>query len=496
MPCAEPAGTVVPTRRSFDYARGLAPLRMTAQRRRTEAEQKSRRGKAQPARRDEGREICPARSSPRSRTNPRFPIIDLDDRTVFTFYSLAPPSGVRPSSVGQRIPPTPPFRVPPHLPRRPPTARGAAACCLALTFAAVARVRAVSPDVTPPPPIEATTLFNNAVTAFGNGNYQDAITNIESLIRQIPPGLPPADQARLNAQLEPVFFTLGAAHFNLKQFPEAIKAIKDYLVRYPKSTRAAEATFSLAQASYFSKDYETAAAGFAALERNPAFREQALLLEGLSYREGGREGKAIPPLERLTAAGIKSPTARRGAMQLVSLYSQGEAAREGVQDLALQRATRTSNRWKTSLNSTSVALEQGDNYLQNNQNKEALTCYRGRPHPRAGHRHRARPHRRVAKASGSQQGRRPRRPESRLCRYFTANKQLQDSIAEDQKLVDTLREAAHDLPEGALPHRPRVLRRWAVRGNPSSPIRIATTVRRTPPTANRPSSASSRPTRT
>ena len=85
--------------------------------------------------------------------------------------------------------------------------------------------------------------------------------------------------------MEPIYFTRGAAYFNLKQYPAAVTAIKDYLARYPKGTRVNEATFSLAQASFFAKDYAAAARGFATLENVPA-----LPRAGAPARRAGRQG--------------------------------------------------------------------------------------------------------------------------------------------------------------------------------------------------------------
>ena len=128
----------------------------------------------------------------------------------------------------------------------------------------------------------------------------------------MPKDLPAADKAKLDASMEPIYFTLGAAYFNLQDYPAATAALKDYLARYPKGARVADATFSLAQASYLARDYAEAAKAFAALENNREYREQALLLEGLSYKEAGNLDKGIGALEKLTAGGIKSPTARAG----------------------------------------------------------------------------------------------------------------------------------------------------------------------------------------
>ncbi len=233
--------------------------------------------------------------------------------------------------------------------------------------------------------------------------------------------------------MEPIYFTRGAAYFNLKQYPEATTAIKDYLTRYPKSTRANEAAFSLAQASFFAKDYPAAAKGFAALENVPAFREQALLLEGLSYKEANDNKQAIGALEKLTGSGIKSTTAARGAMQLVLLYSKNKQPDKALAMLSNVQANVEFLENVEELNA--VALEQGDAYLQNNQNKEALTCYRA---VRTREQVIALEKGRIAALQKQLDANKlaARTDPKQAMQFLTANKQLLDTIAEDQTRID------------------------------------------------------------
>jgi TolA-binding protein len=315
----------------------------------------------------------------------------------------------------------------------------AAAVCLLMVFF----VGPANGQQPPPPPaaekvgVDLTTIFNTAVSAFGRGEYQEAAASMESLLKQMPneaaqANMTPADKAKLAAQMEPIYFTLGAAYFNLKQYPEAIAAIKQYLTRYPKAARAAEATFCLAQASYFSKDYATAARGFAALENTPAFREQALLLGGLSYRELGEDSKAVVPLEKLIQSGIKSPTAARGAMQLVALYGKQKQPAKALKMLLDVKANLDQLENVVELNVT--ALEQGDAYLQNGNNNEALVCYRvvrTRGQVIAIERDRIAALQRRLEANKVAARANPKEAPQ----YFLANRQLLDSIAETQAIL-------------------------------------------------------------
>ena len=117
---------------------------------------------------------------------------------------------------------------------------------------------------TPPPAAEVTTLLNNAGTALDRGDYQGAVTAIDALVKQLPADLPPAETARLNAQMEPIYFDRGAAYFNLQRYPEAIAALKDYLARYPDSAQRGEVQALLADADAATGQSDDALAAYQA----------------------------------------------------------------------------------------------------------------------------------------------------------------------------------------------------------------------------------------
>ena len=147
-------------------------------------------------------------------------------------------------------------------------------------------------DATPPADPIPAVLFNTVVTDFEHSDYQGSLAAIDALIKLIPADLPPAQRSKVDALLEPIYYTRGAAYFNLNDYVQASTALKDYLGRYPRGARATEVSFSLAQADYLNKDYAAAAKGFAALEGAPVFRSQALLFEGMSYKELNEDAKA------------------------------------------------------------------------------------------------------------------------------------------------------------------------------------------------------------
>ncbi len=311
--------------------------------------------------------------------------------------------------------------------------RVAATVCLVLLFA----VNCTRGQDAPAPPADSTDptiLFNKAVGSFAANDYKGAIAAINALLLNLPKDLKPADKAKLDATLEPIYFTLGAAYFNLKDYPQATAALKDYLAKYPKGARVSDATFSLAQASYLSNDYGEAAKAFAALENNREYREQALLLEGLSYKEANSLDKAIGALEKLVAGGIKSPTAAKGALQLIRFYAENKQPDKAAKTLADVQANIGQVENVIDLNAT--ALAQGDAYLADDKFLEALTCYRAvhtKDEVIAIEKDRIDALQDRLKAVQTAMRADPKN----AGQYLLVSRQVQDSIAEDQKLVES-----------------------------------------------------------
>jgi TolA-binding protein len=325
-----------------------------------------------------------------------------------------------------------------------------AALCGALVWLLMLSVALADDQKPTPTPLptpsgpDPTALFNSILADFDRGDYQNAVSSIDTLLKQVPTDLPEAEKIKFNRLLEPIYFTRGAAYFNLKQYPQAITALADYVTRYPRSTRLGEVSFSLAEAHYFNKDYAVAAQKFVALESYPVFHEEALLLEGVCYRELNEDKLAIAALEKLTGPGIRSPTAARGGMQLIFLYGRDKQPQKALAMLSKVQANIDQLENVVELNSVALAL--GDDYLENNANQEALTCYRAVrtreqvisiEHARiAALQKRLDDNRAASRANPKEAG-----------QYLLSNRRLLDSIGEDQRLIDTFEKLPEIYPK-------------------------------------------------
>ena len=110
-------------------------------------------------------------------------------------------------------------------------------CLLPLSVIHALNATAVAQAPTPAPGPESaadlSAIYNEGVRAFSAGDFKTAIERFEFVLKQ---ALPEAQ-----TQFEPLFFTLGAAYFNLGDHARAIETFKTYLTKFPQSQRMADA---------------------------------------------------------------------------------------------------------------------------------------------------------------------------------------------------------------------------------------------------------------
>ncbi len=217
-------------------------------------------------------------------------------------------------------------------------------------------------DAGPPPDLSA--VYNQAMGEFQSGDYAKAAADLEGLLGRVD----------FSPQLEPVYYTIGSAYFNTANYPKAIAAFKNYQAKFPKGPHAGSVAFATAQSNFLAKNYQLAAQQMAALESDPAMRDQALLFKAEAEKAGGKIDGAIKTLEKLVGNEIKDAGAMRGANMLAQLSAQkGDAPKAlHVLELIHQKVGLVDN--VVELNGLTVQL--GDTFYGKQQYKEALACYR------------------------------------------------------------------------------------------------------------------------
>lgn len=170
---------------------------------------------------------------------------------------------------------------------------------------------------------EAITLsFNNGMQAFSRQDWSGAIQHLEQAISTLESYPDKKAIAEPRKRFAPVFFTLGAAAFNLPDYPKSIKAFETFLTDWPSHEKSFDARLALARACFANKQYDKALSLFAELERFPSLRDQALAIQVQCFKETGKTAEMTAALEKLIAGGINSTVQASGALQLAELKAE------------------------------------------------------------------------------------------------------------------------------------------------------------------------------
>jgi TolA-binding protein len=224
-------------------------------------------------------------------------------------------------------------------------------------------------------------LWKDAKIAFDAGDYAHAASDFESIIQAsgapmqwmsmatIPPAPP-------NRQwLEPVFFMLGATHFNAKDWPNAILTFNAYRQLFPMSPRLTQVTFSLAQANLLGGHPEDSIPLFTSLLSYSDYHAKAFLLLVEANKSAGKPTNAISLLEKERTA----PNLNPNFLQKINLILSGFYLDNQDEDKAVSLVRELDANIKHVADVTQfnkVAVRLGDSLLSKNKVNEALNCYR------------------------------------------------------------------------------------------------------------------------
>lgn len=211
-----------------------------------------------------------------------------------------------------------------------------------------------------------TELQNAALKAFQQGNWAEAASGIEKLIREVPNEMQP--------QLGSIYLTLGAAYYNMPNFDKAIEVFSGFITKFPNSDKLLDAKLALGQTYLAAKKFDEAIKVFASLESVPSVRERALGAQALAYKIQKKPDEAIRILEKLVGADIKTTPQANGAVMLVELYvEKNETAKASALLEKLQARIAIIDNLVT-LNT--VAMKLADGFADKKMYGEAISCYR------------------------------------------------------------------------------------------------------------------------
>lgn len=222
----------------------------------------------------------------------------------------------------------------------------------------------------PPPDQQSSDLaavYNAAQTAFQQGQWEACIKGLETVAAQVT-------DPKAQGALHPLYFTLGAAYFNLPDYPKAIATFQTYLQKYPNADKVIDVRLALAKAQYFNKDYEAAIQAFTQIEAIPQYREQALNAQAQAYKELGKVDDAIAVYDRMIKPEIKTPGQATAAIRLAELYAGKNDPEKAVGLLALLQTKTGLVDNLVALNALAVKL--GDEFAEKKLYGPAIAAYR------------------------------------------------------------------------------------------------------------------------
>jgi TolA-binding protein len=213
-------------------------------------------------------------------------------------------------------------------------------------------------------------LYNNAQRALQNGDYAKAIGGFQNYLDAAKDSKEPAVLNTLDA----VYYGLGSAYFNDKQYAEAATKLTELLKRFPNSRLVPEVQFFLAQALLIQGDYAKALEGFKLAEKTPRFRDDSLLFQAEALRKAGKASEAAEPLGRLVEGGIRSGNSARAALQLAVLSAELQDAAKAIDLLTKLSGNLRFLPNVAAFNQAIIII--GDALLNNGKQEEALEVYR------------------------------------------------------------------------------------------------------------------------
>lgn len=161
-----------------------------------------------------------------------------------------------------------------------------------------------------------TTNFNLGMAAFEKQDWAKTVVHLEKAIA-LAENYPDKEAAAAAKQrLVAAYYMVGAAEFNVPDFPKAIAAFGRFITLFPKDDKVPHARLAVARATYLNGDFGKAAKLFAELEQYPSLREQALIIQSQCLKESGKIKELVVVVEKLIADGITTSGRANAALML------------------------------------------------------------------------------------------------------------------------------------------------------------------------------------
>ncbi len=207
----------------------------------------------------------------------------------------------------------------------------------------------------------------DAAQAWEKGDWATAAANYQALMEA-------AKKRNMKAeQLEPLYFILGAAWFNLADHAKAQAVFNEYVTTYPKGANLYNAKLALARILRAQKKWPEAVVAYEPLRNgNPLFRDDVNIELAESYLENNQKTKAVTLLETALAPGIKTSGDVRQALKLCEIY-QDDNPEKGV--ALLERVKRSAGARPLVNEINFTALKLADQLMTSKKEEQALQAF-------------------------------------------------------------------------------------------------------------------------
>lgn len=211
---------------------------------------------------------------------------------------------------------------------------------------------------------EMEALFTEAQSAFTQGKFDVALQKIGAI-----------HTATSNKDYEAVMYLEGAAHFNLKNWAEAIKFFEDFIKKFPQSNSLNDAKIAVGEAYLNAGNADKGVAALKEAAAVPELRDRAGLMIAYHHKKAGQPDEALAILEVVLKDLAGAPTAEQ--QQAILLASEiyvgkGDTDKAG-QMMEKLRAGASADESVVQLNVLSQQV--GDAMLEQKRYGEALRAY-------------------------------------------------------------------------------------------------------------------------
>lgn len=211
---------------------------------------------------------------------------------------------------------------------------------------------------------EMEALFSEAQAAFGQGRFDVALQKIGAI-----------HTATSNKDFEAVMYLEGAAHFNLKQWAEAIKFFEDFIKKFPQSNSLNDAKIAVGEAYLNSGSADKGIAALKEAAAVPELRDRAGLMIAYHHKKAGQPDEALSILEVVLKdlQGTPSAEQQQAILMASEIYvGKGDTDKAG-QMMEKLRSGSSADESVVQLNVLSQQV--GDAMLEQKRYGEALRAY-------------------------------------------------------------------------------------------------------------------------